>query len=244
MAKKPIDLAAFVADLESIGWRVYDRTDIPEVMLRFDCQDGTVHWWSKIHATPMSISAADFIDSKFLKTDVQQMSVSLDAPHWLAAQVIIAGHVSPVAATVGLYRRCPVCWTGESWSRQCRTCNGIGFVPVTAPAPPVGLLTAARAVIAEYDKRNCYSIRDANVNPRVWETEIGNLRDALRREVEAAPAATPVALTAEEREQFADEIVRLLVSDLGKPDPYVIAEERVDGIFAKLDELGFELRRK
>jgi len=121
--------------------------------------------------------------------------------------------------------------------------------PVADPAPPAGLLAAAKAYIdARYRQLAVFSAdyTDESEWPTLQHNAdniVAEAFDALRREVAAAPASVPVALTDAERHQFADEIVRLLVSDLGKPDPYAIAEERVDAIFAKLSET-FELRRR
>ena len=114
--------------------------------------------------------------------------------------------------------------------------------PVADPAPPAGLLAAAKAVIAngdEYDQlRRRFGYTDLSLSLLIPRSDI----DALRREVEAAPA--PVALTEAELQQLADAVPRYRIEDWRGIDPNDVAMNRVNAVLAKLDELGFELRRR
>lgn len=106
--------------------------------------------------------------------------------------------------------------------------------PVADPAPPAGLLAAARAVID-----NAVIVEG---NPPLfahgarYEVPVAQI-DALRRAVEAAPEPDPVALTDDERSEL------IIAATEGRHYAGLMSDA-VDAVIAKLDELGFELRRR
>jgi hypothetical protein len=107
--------------------------------------------------------------------------------------------------------------------------------PVAEPAPPAGLLAAARAVI-----ENEQWITTDHCTCGICESI-----HALRREVEAAPESAPVALTDDEKRHVANRAITLTFRGYG-PEKTSIdwCREIVDAFLSDLDELGFELRRR
>lgn len=122
--------------------------------------------------------------------------------------------------------------------------------PVADPAPPAGLLAAAREYISAHDSQmETYERRD-NSGPGLTAVIEASQRletalDALRREVEAAAESTPVALTDDEKRHVANRAIMLTFRGYG-PEKTSIdwCREIVDAFLSDLDELGFELRRR
>lgn len=161
-------------------------------------------------------------------------------------------HVSPVAASDDLYRRCPTCWTGRAWNPQCPTCKGSGYVPVPDPAPPSGLLAAARAYFVNRDRADSLFSTglwigkgDVSKEMLACNERAMDAMDALRQAVEAAPEAALVALTDDEKRQVANRAITLTFRGYG-PEKNSIdwCREIVDAFLSDLEELGFELRRR
>lgn len=95
MPERTVDLAALEAELVSLGWTVYKRSDFPEVMLRIDVPDRHIKAWSQIHATRHSVRIADYVDSILMDYTAQQMGVHIADQHWIEALAVIRKHVDP-----------------------------------------------------------------------------------------------------------------------------------------------------